>query len=93
MSNSKIFDKFKGSLVHIATKSLKGSESSNGSKIIGPVVIQGFLLDECDTYFYLGDVPDEITDAVLKEEVVRMCLPTMALMDMLPGSEFTGDLN
>ena len=89
---SKIFDKFKGSVVQIVTKSLRGSESAGGTRVVGPVIIQGYLLDEDDEYFYLGDAPEEITDAVLREQVVRMTVPMpLDLMEMLIPGETNGD--
>lgn len=37
-----------------------------------PFVLQGFLLDEDDDYFYIGYSPDVISSAILKKQVVVM---------------------
>lgn len=84
-TSSKVFDKFVGSFIHIVTASLKGSESSGGRKIIGPVIITGFMLDEDEEYFYLGQSPDEITDAVKRSEVVRIYVPLEEMMEAAFG--------
>lgn len=78
---TKLFKQFHNEYVHIITKSLKGSEVRNGARYIGPVVIAGFLLDEDDTYLYLGAAQDEVSDAILRAEIVRMYLPVEDLIN------------
>lgn len=81
-----LYEVFQDSFVHIVTKSLKGSETRGSTKYVGPVVIEGFLLGYTQDYYLLGKDPDQITDSVRKDEVVRMFLPEQELIDLMFGS-------
>lgn len=85
MNSNKLFSIFVGSYIHVITKSLKGTQHFNGGKAVGPIIIDGFLLDEDDMFYYLGETPEEVTDAILKEEVVRVYLPLEDMMKQAFG--------
>jgi hypothetical protein len=73
MSSSKLFSRFVGKSVNIIMKNVRGSQVlENGTVIEGNVVITGFLLDEDDEYFYIGREMDEIDEALLRDDMVRI---------------------
>ena len=81
----KIFTLFGNSYVHIITRTLRGTEVSGRNRMTGPMVLSGFLLEEDDMYFYLGQTEEEISDAILKTEVVRIYTPVEDLMNEIFG--------
>jgi hypothetical protein len=68
---SRIFEEFAGSYVTIAIKSLKGYSTN---KKIANVMMAGFLLDECENFYYIGETAKEIFAAIKKEEVLTVML-------------------
>lgn len=77
MSEDKRFKYFANKEVNVITKNIKGSQSiGNGQIVEGNVVIDGILLDEDETCYYLGKSPEEVTDSVVKADVVRMFILT-----------------
>lgn len=79
----KIFTLFKNSYIHIISKSLRATQSKN----TGHIVIDGFLNDFCDTYFYLSAEPmGEVTIAIRREDVTQMSLPIDELMGILEAN-------
>lgn len=68
----KLFKAFAGQFVNIVMKSIKGTQTTDHGSIQGNVVMSGFLLDEDETYFYLGKDQDKIDEALRKDDVVRI---------------------
>jgi hypothetical protein len=88
---SKLFTTFQNSFVYILTKSLRSTENignEDGHTIAsGPVVISGFVADECPDFIYLAHEPDsdDITEAVQRSQIVRMFLPIEELASVFDG--------
>lgn len=71
--SDKVFSYFGNQYVSIIMKNLKGSETrEDGIVRSGNIIIEGFFLDMDKTRIYLGDTPEEITDGLLRTEVVRI---------------------
>lgn len=91
-SNSKVFKKFLGKQVNIIMKSVKGSQQlSSGDIVEGNVVMNGFLLDEDEEFFYLGTSDEEIDEALKKDDVVRIFLDNDNLFEL--QETYDGELN
>ena len=74
---SKIFKIFGGREINVIMKDIKGAQVINESTVIqGNVVIEGYLLDEDDIFYYLGTTNEDIDEALLKSNVMRIYLPT-----------------
>ena len=90
---SKHFKTFHNTFVYVLTKSLRSTVNKN----TGSVVIEGFLHDECDEYYYFTQHPDskDIIDSVRKAEVVRMFIPMDEMMAMIDSQDVVpdGELN
>lgn len=78
---SKIFETFSGSFVSIIVKNMRGS----GQDKINNLALGGYLLDECEEYYYIGETPMEVTAAIKKDSVAAVILAVEAGMD-------TGDM-
>lgn len=77
MKNSKLFEIFALMPVQIVTKSIKSRQHLGEDQFVeGSVVLEGILIDECDDYFYLGIDETAVDQAIRKEEVVRISVPT-----------------
>jgi hypothetical protein len=72
-SYSRLFENFAGSYVTVAVASLKAN-SKLSNKVITNVMIPGYLLDECDMFYYLGENAEEIFAAVRKDHVSTIML-------------------
>lgn len=73
MKDVKQFKYFQGRNVNIIMKNIKGSQIlPDGTVVNGSVVISGFLLDEDDFNYYLGDDNGEVHDSVMRDDVLRM---------------------
>ena len=83
--NYKLFNLFGGQYVHILTRSLRGTEVRGNQKFTGPLAVTGFLVDEDDFYIYLGQDEKEVTDAVAKDDIVRLYVPIEELIDQVFG--------
>jgi hypothetical protein len=68
---SRIFEEFAGSYVTIAVKSLKGD---GGGKKVTNIMLAGYLLDECEDFYYIGESAAEIFAAVKKDDVATIML-------------------
>lgn len=66
---SRVFEVFVGNYVEVIIKSIKLRHSDG---ISSNMAIGGYLLDECDRYFYIGITPHEISSAILKSDVITM---------------------
>lgn len=82
---------FIGEFVEILTpmyqKKIQGNEEGVTDETI-PIVIQGFILDMDDERLYLGDSPEEITQAVMKSDariirIVKANNPYDEILDSL----------
>lgn len=70
---TKLFKIFQGRFVGVITKSIRGSQMiEEGMVAEGNVVIEGYLLDEDEQYFYFGKDEDRIDDSIVKVDVVRI---------------------
>lgn len=63
-----------------------------------PLYYEGILLDQDDEHLFLGETPDEITQAVRKEHYIHICVterkdPLTAMLDDLPGPTSREDVN
>lgn len=66
-----------------------------------PMAVEGFLLDYDDTYYYLGDGPNNVSQAIKKEKVSAVQVAQIEgpktkydiLLDSLPDSPKKGDIN
>lgn len=65
---SRAYDIFVGTMVTLIVRGIKGKESGKVTNIM----LGGYLLDECDTYFYLGANSMEIHTAVNKRDVAAV---------------------
>lgn len=65
---SKVFGKFAGSYVSVAVKGMKGSSKGK----IANLLLMGYLLDEDEDYFYIGESQQEVSVAVLRSDVVAI---------------------
>jgi len=70
--SSLLYDIFVGTYVNIALKNIKGGSSRPGK--IANLMFAGYLLDEDEEYFYIGQTSDEVYAAVKKEEVAAIML-------------------
>lgn len=70
-SYSRIFEQFAGDYITISLKSLR---SNPKNKAIANVMMAGYLLDECEEFYYIGETVNEIFAAIRKSEVNAMIL-------------------
>lgn len=70
---SKVFKLFENQYVSLVMKNMRAQTSS--SKIAN-LLLAGYLVEECDTYFYLGEEEGSVTAAVKKDEVASVMLAT-----------------
>lgn len=86
---SHVFECFTGEFVRIVlTKDNKSSvQFGQGVKTVyAPMLIEGFLIDEDDDYFFVGFEPEIVWRAVKKDQVV--------LIEMAdPNEEMAHELN
>jgi len=62
---SKMFTTFAGDQLAILIKNVRGQ---NSGRILN-VTMEGYLLDECEEYIYIGHTPEVITGAIRKTEI------------------------
>lgn len=67
---SLLFEIFCGSYVNIFVKNIKSSATRAGK--VNNVMLAGFLLDEDEEYYFLGQTPEEVFCAVAKSEMAAM---------------------
>lgn len=65
---SKVFGKFSGSYVSVAVKGMR----ANSKGKIANLLLMGYLLDEDEDYFYIGESQSEVSVAVLRSDVVAI---------------------
>jgi hypothetical protein len=68
VKTTKVFETFVGSYVSVAVKNMR----ANSKGKIANLLLMGYLLDECETFFYLGETDKEVTVAVARTDVVAM---------------------
>ena len=94
---SRQFEVFRGSFVYVLTRTLRSSVTTKAQGVTeivnAPIVVQGFLIEECESCYYLGEVPDEITDSVTKSDVVRVFLPVDEMNDALVNMAGNQEMN
>lgn len=64
-SYSTVFQIFAGSYVNLVIKNIKGNNRGN----ITNLMFAGYLLDEDETHYFVGQTTEEVYLAVRKEEV------------------------
>jgi len=69
---SRVFEQFAGDFVTITLRSLKGG--SRRDKVVANVMIAGYLLDECEEFYYIGETVKEIFAAIKKVDVNAIML-------------------
>lgn len=71
-SNSKMYDTFVGVYITVAIKDLLGTGGGGRETKFVNLMVSGLLLDECDTFVYLGsdDENAEVTTAIPKTQIV-----------------------
>jgi hypothetical protein len=72
-----VFELFAGDRLVFLLKNVRGNASS---KIIN-VTLEGVLLDECETFFYIGATDEKITGAIPKDSVASMIIGDMSVED------------
>lgn len=73
---SKLFKHFAGTYKQFILKSIKGSQvMDDGTRLEGSVVLEGFLLDEDDDYYFIGDTQEAVSEAIRRDDVVRIFEP------------------
>jgi len=77
-SNSKMYDVFVGSYVTVAVKDLLGLNSKESK--FANLMIGGLMLDECETYIYLGSA-QEVSTAIRKDQVIGIFVDTEGLVE------------
>lgn len=100
MSNeeSRFFLTFIGEYVQLTLKiSAKTEAQTEDATVLeeGPIVLQGFLLDEDKKYYYLGGSPDHVTDAIKKVTVARVRIVEVRTKadDIFDAMETEGGIN
>lgn len=69
----RLFDYFSGKLVDIIMKSVKGEQKHSDGRISkGNIVMSGYLLDQDIKFYYIGSTNEDITEALDKNEVIRI---------------------
>jgi hypothetical protein len=71
-TSSALFETFVGSFISVMMKNLKAYSTQN--KKISNLLLSGYLLDECDDYFYLGESGDAVTGAIRKDEIAAIMM-------------------
>lgn len=71
-SYSLLFEIFCGNYVNIFVKNIKSVGGRQGK--INNVMLAGFLLDEDDEFYFLGQTPDDVFCAVKKDEIAALML-------------------
>lgn len=91
MSSNKLFHIFAGVYVEFVLKNLKGAQvMEDGGRVEGSVILSGYLLDEDQDYYYLGETQEDISQAIKKEDVIRIYKPEDEILaDM--GLDYKGD--
>lgn len=72
MASEKIKKYFKGKLVGVVTKSIRGTQVSNTESFSGNHVIEGLYKDEDKYFLFLADKAGNMVDAVHKKDIVRI---------------------
>lgn len=65
---SRAYDVFVGTMVTLVIRGIKGRDSGK----ITNIMLGGYLLDECDQYYYIGASSLEIHSAVAKRDVAAI---------------------
>lgn len=98
---SKLFETFTGHHLRLTMdKGLKQTIEHNGTlkTIEQPKEIEGYLVEECDDFYYLGVQPGEINMAIAKWDIstIEMCEPDDSKDEKLQSflkSTATGEMN
>ncbi len=71
LMTSRLYDIFVGQQVNLFVKNIS---MSNGEGQAASVIIAGYLLDECEDFFYIGSSPLEVYAAIRKLDVASVTL-------------------
>ena len=69
---SRVYETFAGHKLVFLLKHVRGSSAG----AILNVTFEGYLLDECDKFYYIGNEPTEVTGALPKDGVASMIIST-----------------
>jgi hypothetical protein len=72
MSSVKLRKFFIGKAIGIISKSIRGTQKSNGDLFTGNHVIDGIYADEDKYFIFLADNSGDIVDAISKKDIVRI---------------------
>jgi hypothetical protein len=75
--NSRFFMTFAGEVVHINLKHfLQTQEATEEGTVMSqePMAIMGYLIDEDDDYYFLGETDQAATQSVRKSEVLHVSI-------------------
>lgn len=93
---SLFFTTFIGEYVQLTTNVMQSVSSQNEEQIVTqeiPVIVEGFLLDLDETYFYLGSSPDAVEHAVKNDSIIHIAIvnPKSELEEYLDSVEIPED--
>lgn len=75
MSSPKLKKYFKGKMVGVITRSIRGTQKTGGDVFTGNHVIEGIYADEDMDYIYLANHEGSMVEALYKKDVVRVFIP------------------
>ncbi len=90
----KLFKIFCGEVITIMLDSQSEQTKQTETKIEtlkGALSVQGFLVDACDDYLYLGYEPEIIAQAVHKKFIVHIELMQDGMDEIMNGEDFPKD--
>jgi hypothetical protein len=90
MTDSKLINHFKGKYISIICRDITTSESdSEGRVITGNAVINGFIIEECGYFIYIGTDNDYSISASIRKESVGMIkdITLETIPDNIPNRE------
>lgn len=74
--SSKLLNTFAGTYMQFILKSIKGTQVlEDGTRLEGSVVLEGYLLDEDNDYYYIGETQEAISEAIRRDDVIRVFRP------------------
>jgi len=88
------YDTFVGEFVELTThKEIQAIEDE--IMVVSPIMLRGYLVDMDDEYFYLGEDPQKVSDAVERSTVWRIMIldPEAIIRDALKNMPIPTEQN